>query len=98
MFRNEGSGKASQMILEAIAATLSIWDPPELGIVTFVDPSKVDGVPVRGSRVFGHCYSRAGFSHVGFTAGGLWAWQMLPDQMPEPMIPLDSQIEMPLNL
>jgi hypothetical protein len=24
----------------------------------------------------------AGFRHVGFTKGGLWAWQMLPDEMP----------------
>ena len=53
--------------------------PPPLGIITFVDAGKVDH-----KRQPGYCYKKAGFKHVGFTAGGLWAWQMLPDQMPAP--------------
>ncbi len=46
---------------------------PEPGIVTFVDPAKtaVKDVP-------GWCFLRAGWSHVGFTEGGLWVYQQLP--------------------
>lgn len=28
---------------------------------------------------------------VGKTKGGLWAYQMLPHEMPEPMAPLERQ-------
>ena len=84
LFRKECSGQASTMIREAIAATRSIWTPPELGIITFVDPKHVPGTIVHGERIYGYCYLKAGFKHVGFTKGGLWAWQMLPSEMPEP--------------
>lgn len=70
------------MILRAVAATRMIWQPPELGIVTFVNPDEVPGVMVRGERVYGFCYMKAGFHHVGFTKGGLWTWQLLPHEMP----------------
>ena len=82
LFRNEGDGRASDMIRTAIAATRALWEPPALGMVTFVDPRAVPGTMVRGERVYGHCYARAGFEHIGFTKGGLWAWQLLPDAMP----------------
>jgi hypothetical protein len=91
LFRNEGEGLASEMILAAIAATRFIWEPPALGMITFVDPKSVPGTPVRGERIYGHCYQRAGFRHVGFTKGGLWAWQLLPEDMPEPMAALGMQ-------
>ena len=84
-FRNEGDGTASDMIRAAVAVTRSQWTPPLLGMVTFVDPRAVPGTMVRGERVYGYCYSRAGFRHVGFTKRGLWAWQLLPEDMPEPM-------------
>lgn len=78
-FRNEGAGLSSELIREAIACTRSIWEPPALGMITFVDASKV-----RHKRDPGRCYLRAGFSHVGHTKGGLLAFQMLPAAMPEP--------------
>lgn len=78
MFRKEGDGLASEMIRFAVAHTRATWpDVPELGMVTFVDASKV-----RRKRDPGRCYLRAGFRHVGFTAGGLHAFQMLPADMP----------------
>ena len=78
LFRNEGAGLSSDLIREAVAVTLSIWpEPPELGMVTFVDADKV-----RRKRDPGRCYRRAGFRHVGFTAGGLWAFQLRPGEMP----------------
>lgn len=80
-FRKEGAGLASDMIRAAVAVTRWYWpDIPELGMVTFVDAAKV-----RHKRDPGRCYRKAGFRHVGYTAGGLWAYQMTPDVMPEPM-------------
>jgi hypothetical protein len=83
-FRKEGSGLASEMIREAIAVTRWEWWPhvPELGMVSFVDPSKVEH-----KRQPGRCYLKAGFRLVGRTKGGLLAFQMLPDEMPEPLEP-----------
>lgn len=75
---------ASELIRQAVAATQSVWAPPELGIVTFVDPRKVRPTMVRGEPIFGYCYLKAGWKHVGFTKGGLWVWQQLPHEMPEP--------------
>lgn len=88
LFRNEGAGLSSELIRDAIAATRSVWPTvPELGIVTFVDAAKT-----RHKRDPGRCYRRAGFHHVGFTKGGLWAFQMLLADMPAPMQPI---LEMP---
>lgn len=84
-FRNEGSNKASDLIRMAVSHTSSIWDAPDLGMVTFVDPSKVRPTKVRGSTIYGYCYMKARFRHVGFTKAGLWAWQMLPQDMPDPI-------------
>lgn len=84
IFRSEGAGLASDLIREAVAATRACWPHvPDLGMVTFVDASKV-----RHKRDPGRCYRKAGFRHVGFTKGGLWAFQMLPAEMPEAMQPL----------
>lgn len=76
---------ASELIREAVALTRSVWTPPELGIVTFVDPKHVAPTMRRGKAIYGYSYLRAGFRHVGFTKAGLWAWQMLPADMPEAM-------------
>ena len=79
IFRNEGAGLSSDLIWQAIAATRAEWEPPELGIVSFVDASKVIH-----KRDPGRCYRKAGFKHAGFTKSGLWVFQMLPDEMPDP--------------
>jgi len=86
IFRNEGAGLSSELILEAIAATRWTWEPPDLGMITFVDAGKV-----RHKRDPGRCYRKAGFHHVGFTKGGLWAFQMLPDEMPDALMPIGAQ-------
>lgn len=78
LFRNEGRHLSSELIREAVAATIAHWgDAPRLGMVTFVDAAKV-----RAKRDPGRCYLRAGFRHAGTTAGGLRALQLLPDAMP----------------
>jgi hypothetical protein len=58
-------------------------------MVTFVDASKV-----RRKRDPGRCYRKAGFKHVGFTKGGLWAFQMLPAEMPKAIQPIDGQMKL----
>lgn len=102
-FRNEGPHLSSELIREAVAATLWKWDAPSLGMVSFVDRSKV-----RTRRAgWGKCYLRAGFDlarcpeHGGEerktcaacrseTEAGLLALQLLPGDMPEPLAPRSS--------
>jgi hypothetical protein len=74
LFRNEGHGRSSDLIRWAVAHTRATWpDVPELGVVSFVDASKT-----APKEVPGWCYRRAGWSHVGFTQAGLYAFQQLP--------------------
>lgn len=89
IFRNESPHLSSELILEAVAATRWTWEPPDLGLITFVDASKV-----RHKRDPGRCYLKAGFKNVGFTKGGLVALQLLPDDMPDPMEPIGAQAEL----
>ena len=85
LFRREGGDvRASDLIRQAVAATRwKYGEPPPLGMVTFVDAAKV-----RHKRDPGRCYTRAGFRRVGFTAGGLVALQLLPEDMPEAAEPV----------
>lgn len=83
-FRNEGTVRSSELIREAVAVTRhQLGEPPESGMVTFVDPSKVRTAPA----ALGWCYRKAGFEHVGETKGGLLAFQIAPDRMPPPRSP-----------
>lgn len=69
---------ASELITAAAAATRAHWpDLPDLGMVSFVDAAKT-----RRKRDPGRCYRRAGWTHVGFTKGGLWAFQLRPEDWP----------------
>lgn len=65
-FRREGGERASDLIRDAVAATRWRWPSvPDLGMVTFIDPSKV-----RRKRDLGRCYRRVGFKECGETKGG----------------------------
>lgn len=84
-FRSEGAGVASDLILQAVAATRAHYgDPPPLGMITFVDREKVRPTLVRGAKVWGWSYLKAGFVIAGETKGGLLALQMPPEAMPGP--------------
>lgn len=83
-FRNEGAGVASDLIREAVSATLARWDAPSLGMITFLDRAKVRPTIRRGRETWGYTWTLAGFRHVGETKGGLMAWQLLPEDMPPP--------------
>ena len=74
LFRNEGAGLSSELILEALAVTLHVWEVlPSAGCITFVDPAAV-----RPKRDPGRCYRRAGFEPVAVTGKGLLVLQLLP--------------------
>lgn len=91
-FRNERAGIAHVLIRQAVAATMAIFgEPPELGIITFVDRNKVTPTMVRGIPVFGWTYMKAGFVVCGETKGGLLALQLIPEAMPVPSPPLYYQ-------
>lgn len=78
MFRNEGAGLSSELILQAVAATRCYFgEPPALGMVTFVDTKKT-----KPKRNPGYCYIKAGFRPCGMTKGGLTALQLLGADMP----------------
>jgi hypothetical protein len=86
-FRNESDTLSSKLIIDAVAATRWRWpDVPSLGMITFVDTTKV-----KHKRDFGRCYLKAGFKNVGFTKGGLVALQLRPDSMPDAMPPNYAQ-------
>lgn len=84
-FRNEGAGLSSELIRDAVSATRSYFgDPPELGMITFVDRKKVKPTRVRGVDTWGYCYKKAGFKEVGETkVNKLLAFQLLPQEMPD---------------
>lgn len=87
IFRNESPHLASELIREAVAATLHVWPKaPSLGMVTFVDRDKT-----RRKRDPGRCFRRAGFEVCGETKGGLVALQLLPEAMPDPAEALGTQ-------
>lgn len=89
-FRNEGKILSSELIREAVAATVWQWpDIPEQGFVTFVDRTKT-----RSKKHFGYCYRMAGWDEIGTTKGGLVALGLPKKAFPDPIAPLNSQMEM----
>lgn len=92
-FRNERPDLylSSELITEAISATRFYWDPPTLGMITFVDRDKT-----RRKRDPGRCYRKAGFRNAvpAETKGGLIALQLLPEQMPSAMAPYGQTLEL----
>lgn len=90
LFRNESAVLSSELIRQAVAATRWYYgDAPALGFITFVDADKT-----RRKRDPGRCYRKAGWSHVGYTAGGLVALQLLPGEMDEPAPPMGAQLSL----
>ena len=92
-FRREGGAQASTLILEAVAATRAHYgDPPDLGMVTFIDRDKVPPLRTRKGPVWGYTYRRAGFVDAGETKGGLLALQLWPRDMPVDERALGAQV------
>lgn len=98
LFRNEGAGVASALIRDAVAVTRSVMgEPPELGMITFIDRNKVQPTKVHGKNEWGWTYKKAGFKHIGETQGGLLTFQLLPQDMPEACRPI-TEFEAIFNL
>ncbi|MDE2106618.1 MAG: hypothetical protein KGL39_55900 [Patescibacteria group bacterium] len=90
LFRRESGLKASKLIRTAVSVTRWKWpDVPPIGMVTFVDAAEV-----RPKADIGFCYLRAGFESDGRTEGGLYAFRLRPERMPEPMEPYSAQMEL----
>jgi hypothetical protein len=89
LFRNEGDVLSSELITEAVAATLAWFvEAPVGGMLTFVDETKV-----RRKRDPGRCFRRAGFEVVGRTKDkNLVVLQLLPDAMPPKEWPMELQL------
>src|SRR4029079_206887 len=97
-FRNERRDLylSSDLVTEALAATRHHWDPPLLGMITFVDPAKT-----HHKRDPGRCFRRAGFHVSGrcpgcagrpaTTEGGLVALHCATEDMPAAFPPLVTQ-------
>lgn len=85
LFRNESDGRllSSDLIREALAATRYAYGDNPLGMITFVDADKT-----RHKRDPGRCFRRAGFEHVGYTAGGLVALHIACADMPAAAPPM----------
>ena len=60
LFRNEGAGLSSDLILEAMRLTERMWGPGVHGWQTYVDAAKVE------SSNPGYCFIRAGWKHDGW--------------------------------
>lgn len=85
-FRREGGDvTASEMILQAVAATKAHYGGvPPMGMVTFIDRTRVPPLHTRKGDVWGYTYRKAGFLDAGETVGGLLALQLRPEDMPPP--------------
>lgn len=95
LFRNESERTASELIRSAVAATKWHYGtPPPLGMITFIDKGQVKPIKRRGRPFWGYSYMMAGFRHVGYTKAGLMAWQLLPEDMPEPCAPIGAQLRL----
>ena len=93
-FRSEDAGASVELIRHAIAATRAHFgEPPDLGMVTFIDSRKVEPIMQRGVPSFGWVWIKAGFHYVGRTKAGLLAYQMLPKDMPSayPALPMKTR-------
>lgn len=87
LFRREAGPPASEMIREAVAITRWRWpEVPELGMLSFVNPDRVEH-----KREPGRVYRLAGFARFGHTKGGLHVWRMAPEDMPPPAVPVGAQ-------
>lgn len=71
---------------DAVAATRWYWpDVPKLGMITFVDASKLRA---KDESEVGRCYLEAGFYYCGFSKDGKYAFQLRPQDMPSPEPPI----------
>lgn len=76
IYRNEGAGKASDLLLEAMNAAWQRWSGERL--YTYVDPRAVAPTMERSRPVWGWCFYKAGWSFAGLTKKGLHILECIP--------------------
>lgn len=65
IFRREGAGLSSDMILEAEQIAIETWGPPPRdGFVTYIDNRKIK------SKNPGYCFKKAGWKQIGKSKTG----------------------------
>lgn len=69
IYRNEGPGKASELLRDAMTWAHRRW--PGQRLYTYVDPRKVKPTIERSRPVWGWCFYKAGWSFAGLTGRGL---------------------------
>ena len=91
LFRNESVALSSELIRQAVAATLWKYGPaPEHGMLTFIDAGKV-----KPKRDPGYCFLKAGFVEAGRTKkSGLVILQLPIEAMPEAEPPAGAQLRL----
>jgi hypothetical protein len=98
-FRNESPHLASELNIEAVAATHAVWpDIPEVpsivgpvGMVSFIDRDEVQPIKVRGKKVWGWSWLKCGWEVIGETKGGLLALGLRSERIPLPLPPIGYQ-------
>ena len=79
---------ASELIRQAVAATRNHYGTvPALGMITMINRKMVKPTIVRGKKVFGWTFRKAGFVDAGETKGGLLVLRLSPEAMPAPSAP-----------
>jgi hypothetical protein len=90
-FRNESPYRASELNRQAVAATrFVLGEPPAvasavgpIAMVSFIDRTQVRPTIVRGEKVWGWSWLKAGWKEIGETKGGLLALGLPVDDVPE---------------
>jgi hypothetical protein len=89
IFRNVSVLQSSNLIVQAIAATRFCYPQvPELGMITFIDTTKVKPIYRRSKPLWGYSFLKAGFIEVGKTKGGLITLQLKLEDMPQAQAPI----------
>jgi len=71
LFRNTGKEIASELIAEALTLSCALWGPlPIDGMITSVNPDKIELIKRRGEPLPGFCFLKAGWTPFGFDASG----------------------------
>lgn len=92
-FRNDegAAGLSSDLIRQAVAATVWWKGHNPLGMVTFVDPTKV-----RHKRDPGRCFARAGFRLLAERTKeeGHLVFRLDAENLPQPSAPVGAQLSL----
>ena len=91
-FRNESRELSSDLVREALSATVAVWGPPPgQGMITFVDPVATAARRSKRSPA-GQCFRKAGFVELEAKTGrGLTVLHLPPEGFPAAIPPLDRQ-------